>query len=262
MKYLPKDLMNELRIKNQIVSGNRDCLLTMQCKKLALNKIKKTSQIHSYRMENPDARVPFCVSRNNRKKNIREGIKNIEKAFNWGIQYFNPKEFDESFVREIAGRITPEFYDTEIAKYRTSGVQITGASITPPYPYKFLNYEIPAFVESLKKQLECTDVINRIESAIFAHLQIAKIHPFVDGNGRTARTMQDIILHYYGIPIPLIESGERHTYYNCIDEAVLDLDEKKALNIKNGASEGERKFYTFIAGKINTSYDKILSGCH
>lgn len=262
MKYLPKELMNEIRIKHKLLTDKKSYGLTMQCKKLALNKIKKSTHIHSYRIENPDSRVPFSVSRNNKKKYIKEGIKNIERAFNWGVQHFNPSEFEESFIREIAGKITPEFYDIDIAKYRDSGIQITGASITPPYPYKFLNYELPDFIKSLKKQLECSNVVNKIESAIFAHLQIARIHPFVDGNGRTARTIQDIILHYYGIPIPLIESGERHTYYKCLDEAVVGLDTKKAFDIKNGASEGERLFYTFIAGKINASYDKILSGCN
>lgn len=258
MKYLPRDLTNELKIKYESLRNHFDYSSIIKCKKIAYNKMKKTVHIHSYRIEHPCFGVPFSVPRNNKKRDVKKGIKNIENAFNWGINHFNPSTFNESFIRELAGKITPELYEGEIANYREHGVTITGASITPPYPFKLINYEIPEFIDSLKKQLSCEDIINRIETSIFAHLQIARIHPFSDGNGRTARTLQDVILYHYGIPIPLIEAGERYAYYNYLDKAVYDLDVRKAEGGKNGATEGERLFYTFIARKINTSLDKIL----
>jgi fido (protein-threonine AMPylation protein) len=261
MKYIPKELMTEIRTKYAIIGGNPNYNSQDDCRKIASKRIEKNAQVHSYRIENPYLNVPFSVSRNNRKKGINCGLKNIESAFTWGINNFNTVSFEESFIREIAGRITPELYDSQTAQYRDRGISITGASTTPPYPEKLVSKEIPWFVESLKRQLSCDDVINKVQTAIFAHLHLARIHPFDDGNGRTARTIQDIILYNYGLPSPLIESGERYFYYQALDKAILDWDEKKALRINNGASEGESLFYTFMAGKINSSLDKLVNRC-
>jgi hypothetical protein len=261
MKYIPKELTTEIRTKYAIIGGNPNYDSQDDCRRIASRRMEKNAQIHSYRIENPFLKVPFSVPRNNRKKIIGSGLKNIENAFSWGISHFNPIYFDESFIRDIAGRITPELYNSQTAQYRDTGINITGASTTPPYPEKLVNQEIPWFIESLKRQLSCDDVINKIQSAIFAHLHLARMHPFKDGNGRTARTIQDIILCNYGIPAPLIESGERYLYYQSLDKAILGWDEKKGLEINNGASEGENLFYTFIAGKINSSLDKLVSRC-
>ena len=262
MKYMPKELMTEIRTKYAIINRNPDYDSFDDCRRIASKRIEKNAQIHSYRIENPFLKVPFSIPRNVRKKRISNGLKNIEAAFNFGITNFNPASFDEFFIREIAGKITPELYDTDVARYRESGTSITGASTTPPYPEKLITKEIPWFVESLQKQLSSKDIINKIQSAIFAHLHLARIHPFSDGNGRTARTVQDIILYHYGIPSPLIESGERYSYYQALDRAILGWDEKKAVGITHGASEGEVLFYTFIAGKINSSLDKLVGRCN
>ena len=258
MKYLPTKLIDELREKYNLVRNMKSTELIIKSKNRIKKSIEKSAQIHSYRIENPDIKVPFCVSRNCNRKDIRTGIRNIENAFNWGIRNFNPYNFDESFIRELAGKITPELYDNQIAQYRDKGISITGATVTPPYPYKLINFELPKFVSSLKEQLKCKDLINRIETATFAHLHLVRLHPFVDGNGRTSRTLQNIILNYYSIPVPIIESGERHVYYQLLDKAISDWDDKKGLGIKNGSSEGERLFYTLIASKINVSLDKLI----
>ncbi len=261
MKYLSKQLSNEIRNKYNLLRNSSSLELISKYQKIIRRTIKKNAQIHSYRIEHPNTKVPFSIPRNKNRKGIEKGIENIENAFSWGIRNFNSSNFDESFIREIAGRITPKLYDGKISQYREKGTSITGASVTPPYPSKLINYEIPNFISSLNKQLKCEDVVNKIETAIFAHLHLARMHPFVDGNGRTARTIQDIILSYYGIPVPLIESGERHIYYQCLDKAIYDWGTKKGLGIKNGASEGESLFYNLLAGKINSSFDKVIERC-
>jgi Fic family protein len=261
MRYLPEELANEMREKYFFLKNRKTHELEGQCRKLAYKRIIKNAQIQSYEIENPHSKIPFSVSRNNKKKTIREGIKNIESAFAWGVSNFDPLNFDESFVRELAGKIYPSLHYNTIAQYRRDNVRILGASKIPPDSYKIILREIPWFVESLKQQLSDNEFINRINAAIFAHLHLARIHPFEDGNGRTARTFQDVILTHYQIPTPLISSGERHVYYSCLDKAVIDWNEKKASGFNNGASEGESLFYTFIAGKINNSLDQLASKC-
>ena len=256
MKYIPPHLSREIRERhlslNQGISPER----TLKTKKAGRRDILKMAQVHSFRMEHPELRVPHNVPKNKGRKMIKEGVECLENAYSWGRRNFNPREFHESFLNEIAGRVLCE--DGPIP-YRNSGATISGASVTPPYAYKMRAIEIPAFSYHLNQLLQCDDIINRVEAAIFAHLHIARIHPFYDGNGRTARTVQDIILDHSMIPPPVIEVGERNTYYDILDKAVSDYKHKKRSGeVTNGATEGESSFYTFIAGKINSSLDRLV----
>ena len=259
-QYLGQELADEIRKRYDYLQNNHFNIRD-RCRELMTHEIVNTAQVHSYRMENAQISVPFSVPRNKHKKDIRRGIKNIERAFEWGFTHFNPDSFDESFMREIAGRVTPDLYDEKkIAKYRETSTRITGASVMPPYPAKLIAYEIPAFVDSLNKQLRCKKIINGVETAIFAHLNLARMHPFVDGNGRTARVLQNVILYHYGLPPPVIETGERMMYYTLLGKAVSGSDENKAFG-KQNVTEGEQLFYEFIGGKINSSLDKIIDYC-
>ncbi|VVB82578.1 Fic/DOC family protein [uncultured archaeon] len=259
MKYISEPLRNELRTRYYALHDKYNVDSIIKCRNIRMKSIVENARINSYRIEHPHEGVPFSIPRNKHKKMIKTGINNLKNSFEWGIKNFNPAFFDEFFIRELSGRILPTISQGGKAPFRDIGVTISGATTTPPYPYKVINYEIPQFVSSLKEQLSNEGIINQIEAAIFAHLHIARIHPFVDGNGRTARTLQDVILDHYNVPLPLIEAGERLTYYSLLDEAVADYKEKKSTNERfSGASKGEKLFYDFIAGKINVSLDKVL----
>lgn len=260
-QYLERGLVNEIQRRYEYLQNNKFDIRD-RCRRLMMSEIENTSQVHSYRMENSHIIIPFSVPRNKHKRDIRRGIKNIERAFEWGCTHFSSGNFDESFLRELAVRITPELYPEEkIAQYRETSTRITGASIMPPYPAKLTGYEIPAFIQFLKTQLACPQIIHLIKSAIFSHLHVARMHPFIDGNGRTARVLQNVILYHSNVPPPVIETGERMMYYTLLDKAVCDIDSNKALG-KQGVTEGEALFYNFVGGKINSSLDKLIDYCN
>lgn len=260
MKYIQSELSRELRSKYSALTNDNSTGLDVAFQNMRIRAIRKNAEIDSFRIEHPELRVPFSVPRNHKRKMIKNGVKNLENAFKWGRSNFDSSNFNEEFIRELAGKITPELYEGRIAQYRTTGTQITGSSVTPPYPSKFREIEIPKFVNCMRSKLQSEDVIDRIESAIFAHMHIARMHPFIDGNGRTARTLQYILLDNMRIPPPIIEVGERNTYYSLLDGAVYDWKHEREQGTKKGVSHGEQLFYDFIAGKINISLDKVI--CH
>jgi Fic family protein len=260
MKYIQKGLSNEINEKEILINNylkENSIYLKETLKNLCFKSIEKDVITHSWMIENPNLIPQWCVSRNTKKKGIKKGVKNLENAFSWGIKNFDFNTFNQSFLKKLSGMTNPELYQNKDPDFRENGTSILGASTTPPYPEKLVNYEIPWFIHSLKEQSRCPFLINKIETAIFAHLHLVRIHPFVDGNGRVSRILEDIILYKENIPSPLITPSERYLYYELLDKAILDWDEKKALR-KKGASEGEFLFYNFIASKINSSYDKLL----
>jgi hypothetical protein len=260
MVCIPNQLSNEILKKIKLVRNPKKIhSFLLACQKREKEAIEKNAQIESYRIENPHCSIPHNVPRNNR--NIKNGIKNIQNAFRWGKQNFNPENIDESFIRNLAYQIMPCLYEGKhIADYRDVNVLITGSDFMPPYPWKVENMEIPQFFQNIKEHLTSDNIFENMETAFYAHFNIVRIHPFLDGNGRTARTFQDILLDHYGIPLPVIEAGERMTYYQFLEDAVCGYKDRNSEG-SHFVSEGEKKFYTYMAGKVNVSLDKVLNSC-
>ena len=54
--------------------------------------------------------------------------------------------------------------------------------------------------------------------AVEAHTRFVSIHPFTDGNGRTARLILNLLLFQFGFPPAVIKISERAKYLDAIDE--------------------------------------------
>ena len=72
---------------------------------------------------------------------------------------------------------------------------------------------------------------NPIELAALAHYKFVAIHPFVDGNGRTARLFMNLILMIYGYPPAIIRPEDRLEYIKSLETAQMGgaLDKYMAL---------------------------------
>jgi Fic family protein len=77
--------------------------------------------------------------------------------------------------------------------------------------------------------------LHPIERAIEVHIKLVNIHPFVDGNGRTARLAFNVILLQNGYPITLIPPILRAKY---IDAAAA------------GNKGAYQRFYKLMAEQI------------
>lgn len=97
------------------------------------------------------------------------------------------------------------------------------------------------FVEWLNS--ENTLRIHPVELAALAHYKFVIIHPFVDGNGRTARLLMNLILMQAGFPPVVVKVEDRLHYY-------------EALKLAN---EGDlRHFIRLIASCTDKTLDHYL----
>lgn len=55
--------------------------------------------------------------------------------------------------------------------------------------------------------------------AALAHYKLVTIHPFVDGNGRTARLLMNLLLLQCGYPLAIIKKEQRNEYISAIEHA-------------------------------------------
>lgn len=83
--------------------------------------------------------------------------------------------------------------------------------------------KVPGLVDELMSCLNSDDLADRnVVCAAMAHLNLALIHPFSDGNGRMARALQTLVLARSGVIEPAFSSIEEYLDRNRVEyEAVL-----------------------------------------
>ena len=66
--------------------------------------------------------------------------------------------------------------------------------------------------------------LHPIERATILHGEFVKIHPFLDGNGRTSRLLLNFELMKNGYPPIIIEKSERAIYFESLEKGSLTGD--------------------------------------
>jgi Fic family protein len=121
-------------------------------------------------------------------------------------------------VRQIHAAILKGIDDTNGGKYRTSEVEISGSQYKPPTYIK-----VPDEMEKFSNWLEqitspsYSTTSSPVVMACVAHTWFVYIHPFVDGNGRTARILMNLVLMRYGYPISIVTRDDRSRYYDTLE---------------------------------------------
>ena len=144
-------------------------------------------------------------------KDYMEAI-NHAKAFEFILEVGkNKTKIDEDFVLQIHKIILTGIDDTNAGFYRSVRVRISGSKTVLPNPLK-----VPDLMKDFGSWLvQKTDDI--LVKALEAHYRLVTIHPFIDGNGRTARLLMNAILLENGYAPSIVRSIDRHRYLNSLE---------------------------------------------
>jgi Fic family protein len=99
--------------------------------------------------------------------------------------------------------------------YRTINVLISGAQHRP-IDAMHVASEMTNFIAWYENE---GTKLHPVERAARVHADFVKIHPFVDGNGRTARLLMNFELMKSGFPPAVLPLAKRLDYYKALDEA-------------------------------------------
>jgi Fic family protein len=128
-------------------------------------------------------------------------------------QYEAGADLDAGMIREVNRLLLDQVRD-DAGVFRKVSVEISGASFHPPEPS-----DIDALIREITEGTKEADFLHPIVQAAWVHHQVSYVHPFIDGNGRTARLLQDFILlkrNLYPIGVP---SAQRDAYYQALHRA-------------------------------------------
>lgn len=188
---LHEDLVLRWTYNSNAIEGNT---LTLKETKVALEGITvggKTMREHFEAINHREA-IYF----------VEELVKKNEPLSEWQI-----KSIHQLILKNID--------DKNAGAYRKTNVIISGAEHTPPDALHVAD-EMAKFIGWYKTKAL---FFHPVELAARVHTDFVKIHPFTDGNGRTARLLMNLELMKAGFPPVVLPVEKRLEYYETLDAA-------------------------------------------
>lgn len=145
--------------------------------------------------------------------NHREAILFIENlVIDEGLTEWNLKSIHSIILKEIDNK--------NAGKYRNENVVISGAKHIPPKHFD-LDYLMQKLINEYNYDWKDFHPVVR---AVLLHGEFVKIHPFIDGNGRTARLLLNFELMRNGYTPIIIKNEQRASYYDALDIAHTSMN--------------------------------------
>lgn len=189
-------------------------------------------------------------------KSIQEHLEasNHSQAWDWvkSISTIKNYKFNEHDLLELHQLILQRIDNDNAGKYRNVPVRIAGSRVIIPNPVKVPDL-MKRYFEWLKEKSE-----NIVLRACEAHCRLVSIHPFTDGNGRTARLVMNLLLLIAGYPPIIVRKEDRHKYLTSLETAQLggSLDNYYVLMLE-GLSRS-LDIYLEAAGEQPKTEKKLL----
>lgn len=124
--------------------------------------------------------------------------------------------FSENLIKQLHKLVVRDSNRDIAGSYRDGNVLIGGSDHKPPSGFKVKSEmrELIRWFDELKLESR-----HPVELAALLHHKLVYVHPFWDGNGRTARLVMNLIIMSYGYPLGVILKNDRKRYYRVLSQA-------------------------------------------
>lgn len=176
-------------------------------------------------------------------KTLREiyEVVNHNKAFGFVKKCVTEgKTLDETIIKDIHALLMENILTGDV--YRNVEVRISGAKHKPPVPSE-MYHQIKNFYADMPYKVK----ENAIEFAAWTHAEFVKIHPFVDGNGRTSRMIMNYQLLASGFLPVSIAKENRLEYFEALEAYAVEGDLNPFANMIAELEEQRLDEYLGIA---------------
>ena len=221
---LPDDYFNELDNKLNLLNSKRP-LSTTTLKSLKENNILDFTY-HSNAIEGNTLTL-------RETKVVLEGITIGGKSVTEHLEVINHKEailfleelvnnneqLSEWNIKNIHSIILKEIDSDNAGKYRNENVRISGAKHIPTEHIK-----VPEKMENLINNYKDWGNYHPLIKSALLHGEFVFIHPFIDGNGRTARLLMNFEAMKHGYLPIIIRKDARLKYYDALEKAAIEHD--------------------------------------
>lgn len=169
--------------------------------------------------------------------NHKRALEEIRELAKKGHQFLEERD-----ILNIHAFILKGINDTWVGRYRQVPVRISGSDVVLP------NYvKVPSLMKDFMRWLHSIQGEHPVKIAADAHYKLVSIHPWIDGNGRTARLLMDLTLIQAGYPPAIIRKEERKRYLSSIEEAQLGGSIQKFYDLMSEAEDRTLDIYLSAA---------------
>jgi Fic family protein len=170
-------------------------------------------------------------------------VLNHATAYDYIMSLIKKTNFDENNLLETHRLLLKNIDDEHAGKFRLIPQVIVGSATILPDPVK-----IPKLIADFVNNLNSEN--DTLSKALKVHYALVTIHPFLDGNGKVARLLMNLLLMQGGYPPAIIRPKDRLKYLKSLELAqtggslepftdiLLDAIER-SLNIFIKAVKGE-----------------------
>lgn len=220
---IPKSLLNRIDEKLKVIQAKRPLsksIIKKLKEQLALELTYNSNAIEGNKLTLKETYLVINDGLTVKGKSLQDHLeaKNHDQAIHFLydlVEYEKRQTISEQLIRSLQQVIIKDIEDNEAGKYRSGNVMITGSKHKPPQASE-IPYLMQEFVVWVKKNFS---KMHPVILASQAHHKLVHIHPFTDGNGRTARLFMNLILMQHGYPVVVILKNERKKYYNALEKA-------------------------------------------
>ena len=175
-------------------------------------------------------------------KTLREHLEatNHAQALDWVKEQVQrkPLSLSEKDILHIHDIILKGIDDANAGHYRTVPVRISGSLIVLPNPLK-----VPDLMQEFIRWIVYDQGLHPVELAAEAHYRLVTIHPFFDGNGRSARLLMNMILLLSGYPMAIIRKRDRLVYIEALEKALIGGSKDEYFKIITKAVDRSLNIY-------------------
>lgn len=150
-------------------------------------------------------------------KPLRDHLEAIghAEAYDFLYTFAHEKSVEEKDLQFLHHLFYLRIDEKNAGKYRSNKAIITGSKYPLPKPA-----EIPSLMKELISHMDHLRKIHHpVKAAAVAHKEFVFIHPFIDGNGRAARLLMNLILLQEGYQITIIPPIMRREYIESLELA-------------------------------------------
>ncbi|MBI2148080.1 Fic family protein [Candidatus Woesearchaeota archaeon] len=169
------------------------------------------------------------------KNKLRADLRNLKAAWD----YLCGKGISLSSIARLGNLVEPEI--NKVPQFRNTAVQF--GPFSPPVGYENIARLVLDLVAFLNKEQ-----LHPVSRSIEAHIELVRIHPYIDGNGRAARLLQSYFLEEHSYPPALILPSERELYIGLLERTL-----NGRYNLETSferPSDNEVLFRKFLESKI------------
>lgn len=183
-----------------------------------------------------------------------EEVKGQEYAINFLSEIIKENEIlSLRLIREFHSLVLNDDVENR-GKFKQSHNEILGANFET-VPYYLVEEKLTELVNKFNEDSD-EDMITKISCF---HADFEKIHPFIDGNGRTGRLLLNLELMKNGYPITIIKNEDREDYYTALETAQTNFDYSLLIEfIKRSVENTFWIYYKYFDENMKIKFEEYL----